>query len=205
MSDIPPEDEIEPNDVDEPRPDDDVSAHEIFDAPWWRNIRPSLQALGAFFIYLAGAIVLWGIPVLAQFTTRYVGLGQGDAKLYRWSLAWTPWAIAHGKSPVFTDRVFAPAGADLSWTTFLPGPAFILWPVTRHFGTVASYNVILLVAPALAGWAAFLVCRRVTGAFLPALVGGYLFAFSTFMTGQMHGHANLVLIFPVPLLSATLT
>src|SRR4029077_8904297 len=75
----------------------------------------------------------------------------------------------------------------------------VLWPVTRAFGSLVSYNVLMLLAPALAAWAAYLVCPRLTHAFWPSLLGGYLFGFSTYMVGQMDSHVNLVLIFPVPL------
>ena len=164
-----------------------------------RTVHPSLAALGAFLLYLAASIVIWGRPVLAHFTSRYVAGDRGDPDFYRWALAWTPWALSHHQSILFTDRVFAPQGVDLTWTALIPGPALVAWPVTAAFGTLASFNLLMLLAPALAAWAAYLVCRRVTGSFWASLAGGYVFGFSTYMTGQMEAHLNLVLIFPVPL------
>jgi len=75
-----------------------------------------------------------------------------------------------------------------------------MWPITAAFGALFSYNVLLILAPALAAWGAYLVCRRLTGAFWPSLVGGYLYGFSTYLVAQMHAHLNLVLVFPVPIL-----
>jgi hypothetical protein len=164
-----------------------------------RPLRPALRAAAAFVLYLVTATILWGLPVLAHLSTRYLANGRGDADLYRWSLAWTPWSLSHGHSPLFTDKVFAPGGADLTWSTIIPGPAAVMWPVTRAFGTLASHNVLKLLAPALAAWAAYLVCHRLTRSFWPALVGGYLFGFSAYMVGQMQSHLNLVLVFPIPL------
>src|SRR4029077_20100105 len=101
-----------------------------------------------------------------------------DARFFRWALGWVPWAIEHGRNPMFTDRVFAPDGVSLTWTAVIPGAAIVLWPVTRAFGCVVSYNGLMLLAPALAAWAAYLVCHRLTHAFWPSLLGGYLFGFS---------------------------
>ena len=164
-----------------------------------RAPRAALRAVAAFIVYVAAAILLWGLPVLAHFSTRYLANGRGDADFYRWSLAWTPWALVHGQSPLFTDRVFAPGGAGLTWSAIMPGPAIVMWPVTWVFGTLASHNLLKLLAPALAGWAAYLVCQRVTRSFWPSLIGGYLFGFSAYMVGQMQSHLNLVLVFPIPL------
>ena len=136
---------------------------------------------------------------LVHIGSRAVGVGKGDSKLYVWSLSWLPYALTHGLSPFFTTRVFAPGGADLTWVTTLPAPALVLWPVTALVGPLAAYNVLLLLAPALAGWATFLLCRQVTDRFWASVAGGYLVGFSTYMVGQLHGHANLVLLFPAPL------
>ena len=87
----------------------------------------------------------------------------------------------------------------MAWVTGLPGPALAMTPVTALFGPVASSNILALLAPALAGWAAYLLCREVTGRWWAAFAGGWLFAFSTYMDAQMRGHMNLFLVFPVPL------
>jgi hypothetical protein len=164
-----------------------------------RGLRPAWQGLVAFALYLAVSLLYWSLPVLGAFTTRYAGQGRSDAMLYRWSLAWTPWALSHGLDPLFTTKVFAPVGATLAWTTFTPALGVLLWPLTATFGTLVAYNVALTLAPALAAWSAYLVCRRVAGRFWPAFVGGAVFGSSAFMVGQMHGHLNLVMVFPVPL------
>jgi hypothetical protein len=161
---------------------------------WYR--RPALFALYAFLFYLLLSIVLWGLPIGMQLASRHVGMGGNDLRLYMWSFEWVPYAVSHGVDPFHTDLVYAPGGADLTWVTIMPGPALLLWPVTAAFGSLASVNLAMLLAPALAAWAGFLVCRRVTGSFWPSLAGGQLVGFTSYMAGQMYGHVNLVLIFP---------
>jgi Uncharacterized membrane protein, required for N-linked glycosylation len=166
---------------------------------WGRDLRPAWKGLAAFLLYLAASIAFWVAPMASEFTTRYVGLGATDAKLYQWSLEWTPYALRNGIGPFFTHQIFAPNGVGLTWVTFMPGLGVVLWPITRTFGSLVSYNVALLLAPALAGWAAYLVCHRITRRFWPSMLGGYIFGFSAFMIGHMHGHLNLVMVFPAPL------
>jgi hypothetical protein len=159
------------------------------------------QGLFAFLSYLAVSSALYGVPILTRFSSVYAGSGRGDADIYYWALSWWPHAIAHGLNPFFPKVVFAPQGLDLAWVTALPGPALVMWPVTVTFGALVSSNVLAVAAPALAAWGAYLVCRRVTeGRFPAALLGGYLFGFSSYMVAQMRGHVNLFLVFPVPLL-----
>lgn len=67
----------------------------------------------------------------------------------------------------------------------------------------------------LAAWTAFLLCRRLIAgapgaqahearrrtAFVPALVAGWLFGFSSYMLGQLLGHEQLTLVFLIPALA----
>lgn len=160
---------------------------------------PVRRGAAAFAIYLAASIIQWGLPVVGHLGTRYVAAGRGDPDFYRWALAWTPWALGHATNPTVTGVVFAPHGVSLAWSAFVPGPALVIWPVTRLFGTLASYNVLMLLAPALAAWSAYLLCHRITRSFWPSLMGGVLFGASASIAGQMQAHLNLVLVFPIPL------
>ena len=157
------------------------------------------QATFVLLGYLSVAVAIYAAPILTDLGTRYVGIGKGDAKLYAWSLAWLPYALTHGGSLLETTRVFAPQGADLTWVTTLPAPALALWPITALTSPIVALNALLLLAPALAGWATFLLCRAATDRFWPSVAGGYLFGYSSYMVNQLHGHANLVMIWPVPL------
>jgi len=160
--------------------------------------RPAVRALGAFLAYALLSIAIWGWPVIAQLDSRYVTPGGPDPSFFRWALGWAPWAAAHGHNLLFSDRVFAPQGVDLTWVTISPGPALAMAPITRAFGTLVSLNVLTLLGPPLAAWAAFLLCARLTRSFWPSFTGGFLYGFCTYITGQMN-HPNLALVFPIPL------
>jgi hypothetical protein len=167
---------------------------------WGKGLSPARRALAAYLLYQALAVVIWAAPILPRFTRQHVGTGLGDSRYWQWALAWTPWAISHGMSPLHTNYLFPPSGVDLAWSAFVPGPALVAWPVTALLGPLTALNLLLVMAPALAGWACYLVCRRLTDRFWPSLVGGYLFGFSAYFAGNAVGFVNLMLIFPVPLL-----
>jgi hypothetical protein len=171
-----------------------------------RARRPGFRALAALLLFLLASVLFFGIPVLRDIRHSYVGLarpelgtGFTDPTVYMWSLAWWPHALTHGLNPLHAHVLWAPEGVNLAWTTTLPGASILAWPVTVLFGPVAAFNVWMLLAPALAAWGAYLLCRHVTGAFWPSVVGGYLFGFSSYELAQMTAHLNLALIFPVPL------
>jgi hypothetical protein len=157
------------------------------------------QAIAAFVLYAAIAIGYFGVHVVPHLGRICVcAPGGADPSIFMWSLAWWPHALVHGMNPFFTNSVFAPQSVDLGGSTTIPGAALALAPVTLLFGPVVSYNVLMLGAPVLAAFFAFLLCRYITCSFPASLVGGYLFGFSAYMFGQLLGHAHLVLIFPIP-------
>jgi hypothetical protein len=164
-----------------------------------RALGPTARGLVAFLLYLIAAIVVWAGPILSDFDARYVGDGFWDSKSYQWFMGWMHWSLSNGHDPLFTREIFTPAGTSLAWNAFTPAAGILMYPVRSLFGSLVATNTILVLSSALACWAAYLVCHRLTKAFWPSIAGGYLFGFSQYMVGQLHGHVNLVLIFPVPL------
>ena len=103
-------------------------------------------------------------------------------------------------NPFIPNTLFAPIGFNLTWTTSIPLPSILMWPVTAAFGPVASFNLLMLLAPALAAWAAFLLCRHLCGSWWASLLGGYIFGCSDFILSEAQGgHLHMTLVFLVPL------
>lgn len=150
-------------------------------------------------LYLGLSVAYFGWPVLADPRHYTVG-SREDPDLFVWFLAWWPHAIGHGLNPFHTTLVWAPDGLNLAWTTSVPTAALLLTPVTLAFGPVVAFNVAALLAPALAAWTAYLLCRHITAASLPAVVGGYLFGFSSYELAHLLGHLNLSSTAFLPLL-----
>jgi hypothetical protein len=158
------------------------------------------STLLAFAIYQSIAILWFGTPILDDFSHIYIGIkGSPDPGAHMWFLVWWPYAISRHLNPFITKVVWAPSGFNLTWATSIPLPALISAPITWTWGPVVTWNILCLMAPALAASCAFLLCRHVCNSFFPSLIGGYLFGFSPYMLGHLLGHLSMILIFPVPL------
>ncbi|MGH8012990.1 MAG: hypothetical protein ACREQ4_10860 [Candidatus Binataceae bacterium] len=153
--------------------------------------------LFSFAIYLALAILFFA-RALNDPSRIYIGR-TADPSVYMWSMVWWPHALLNRLNPFITQAVWAPSGFNLTWTTSMPLASLLMAPLTWHFGPVAAYNVLCLLSPALAGWAAFLLCREAGAEYWPALAGGYLFGFSAYMLAELRAHVVLALVFPVAL------
>lgn len=155
--------------------------------------------LAVFLGFLGLTVILYALPTLGGFSTSCVGRCVPDTSLYVWSMRWMTYAIGHGVDPLFSELVWAPEGTNLAWVTSLPGPALVMTPITAIFGPVVSVNVLMLLAPTLAAWAAFLLAREVTGRVWPSVAGAAVFGYSTYIGQHMRSHLNLLLIFFAPL------
>jgi hypothetical protein len=151
--------------------------------------------------YVLLSVLLFGVRVLAHPGSTYVGGLTTDPQVVIWSMAWWPHAVFQGLNPLVTKELWVPEGVNLVWTQTAPGLAIALAPVTLAAGPIVAYNVAALLMPALAAWAAFLLCRHVTNATWPSLVGGYVFGFSTYVLGGTLAHVQTTAVFPVPLIA----
>lgn len=164
----------------------------------WNRLLSDRGGFAELAIYLLLSILFFGRGLIGHLATFNLGQSK-DPGFYMWCLLWLPYAISHRINPFFTDLIWAPGGVSLAWTTFIPLVALAAYPMTATLGPIVTYNILCLIAPALAGWSTFILCRYLTKRYWPSLVGGYLFGFSPYMAGQMNTHLVLVLIFPIPL------
>jgi len=163
-----------------------------------RRVPTSSAALLA---YAAISFGYFGWRLLPHPGRELVGLGgESDAEIFVWSFAWWPHAILARTNPFFSHVVYAPTGINLAWVTSVPGLALAFSPVTLLFGPAVSYNLAAVLLPALSAWTAFLFLRYLTGSPWAALVGGYLYGFSSYVLGhELASHLNLTGVFLVPL------
>jgi hypothetical protein len=179
----------------EPRPQPSRLADRV------RTASPAAQGLIALVVYLA----LWLItafPLLLHAGTPQLDQSSTDPNFYVWSLRWWPYAIGHGLNPLFSSQIGAPAGYSLAWVTSIPPLALIFFPVTALAGAVVSFNVLVVAAIPVSGWAAFILCRRLTGRFWASLTGGAVYGFSAYeMNHIASGQLNLAFALLLPLIA----
>ena len=161
-----------------------------------RRLEPLWVLLG----YAVASVALIGRFWLRAPDDAVVGSYGADQGFFAWSLVHWVEVLAGSQAPFLTDRIDAPQGFNLAWATTIPGPALVLSPLTALAGPLASYNLLALMAPALAAWTAYLLCRHLTRDTAAAILGGWAFGFSSYLLGQTLNHVNLALVWPLPLI-----
>lgn len=150
--------------------------------------------------YVAMALVTIGRHALSHPRTICACVGTEDPSLFMWGLSWWPHAISHSINPFVSHEIWAPSGIDTAKATLMPTAAIATTPFTVLFGPIFSYNVLSILSPALSAFTAYLLCRRLVGREVSAVVGGYLFGFSSYEFAQLTGHLNLTLVFLIPVI-----
>src|ERR1700676_4080083 len=105
----------------------------------------------ALSIYLALSFLFFGRPLIGHFRDTYIGTGP-DPSLAMWFFVWWPHALVRHLNPFLTDVIWAPNGINLAWTTSIPLPSFIAWPLTATIGPIAAFNVLTLASLPLDAW-----------------------------------------------------
>jgi hypothetical protein len=164
-----------------------------------RPLPPRLQTAAAFALYQCASLVFFAWPILGHFSSDCACIPTTtDEGIVAWGFAWWPHALTHLLNPFDPKILYAPEGINVAHGTLMPAAAVVLWPLTELVSPLFSFNLATTLAPALAAATAFHLCRTLCGRALPALIGGWLFGFSTYMLGQQTGHLNLTLVFLVP-------
>lgn len=154
--------------------------------------------LAALMVCAGAAAILclrmWGDPL-----HTWAGV-PGDPYKFINFLAWYPHALTTGQSLFHDTSVNPPGGVNMMWETSVPLPALLAWPITSHWGPVATYNVVLVAGLTLDGWCSFFWLRRHVAHPLAALAGAIFVELGPYTGSRAIGHLNLVLVFAVPLL-----
>ncbi len=159
------------------------------------------QGLLALGVYLAIWVLGYALPLVLQPGRPALDQSSMDPNFYTWGLRWWPYAIAHGLNPLHTTQLNAPGGASLAWITTIPPLAVLAAPVTLLAGPIVAFNLLVALSVPVSAWAAFVLCRRLTGKFWPALAGGAIYGFSAYQLNHIiAGQLNLTFSLLLPLM-----
>ncbi|HTX84257.1 MAG TPA: hypothetical protein VME44_18890 [Streptosporangiaceae bacterium] len=175
---------------------------ETLSPPAHRNLlsSPALQGVAALALYLLVWLLTSARGLIDHLSWATVDQKSMDPNFYTWGLRWWPYAIGHGLDPLYSHEIAGAAGHSLAWVTTVPPLALLASPLTIVDGPIASFNLLSAIALPVSAWAAFVLCRRLTGKFWPALVGGAVFGFSAYeMNHSAAGQLNLTFSLLVPI------
>jgi len=115
---------------------------------------------------------------MGHWTTRVVGTDTDPLDIFVWARAWWPYALTHSQNPFVIHGVWTPLTANAGWRTVVPALSVAAMPLTLSAGPVASYNLMMLLAPVLTATAMCLVIMEISGPSWIAVWAGYVVGFS---------------------------
>ena len=142
------------------------------------------------------SLIVAGIAHHAPSYTQAGDTGQGIL-----FMKWLPFALAHGMNPFYSRMMFAPQGINLLSNTSFFLPSLLLSPITVWFGPVAAFDIGVILAPVISGYALYWVLRKYGTAVPAALIASLFYAYSPYLMQEVQlGHFNLSWMFFPPLL-----
>jgi hypothetical protein len=166
----------------------------------------SARLHAAALIGYVSVAVLFAWPLPLRLADTLPGPPGGDTSVYVWNL----WVFRHellslGTSPFHTIEILhATPPVALTRHNYTPAANLLALPLIPAFGTVPTYNLLVMLGGALSAYAAFLLVRQQTGDGAAAWIGGALFGFSPFMTARQMAHFSLVQAAALPLFAVVL-
>src|SRR5665213_905699 len=157
---------------------------------------PTVATAAVVALYVAGAVaVYWHVWTGSPSHDTQFG---PDTALNTWFLAWAPQALIHGLNPFFSHAGNAPYGINVLANTSELLLGMLATPITKVFGPIATFNVLMTAALAGSATSAYFLARRFTTWRPAAFAGGLLFGFSPYMIAASVGtHLHLTfLVFP---------
>jgi hypothetical protein len=154
--------------------------------------KPWQNTLALAFYTTLAIIVTW--PALVHLRDRVLGAYPGDNFQFLWALWYTAHAIVDlHSSPFFDPNIYFPFGFSLFRNLGEVSPATILVsiPLTRCFGEVATYNLLIIISFALTGFGTFLLARELRANFSGALLAGIGVGFCAYHFAHASGHLSL--------------
>jgi hypothetical protein len=138
---------------------------------------------------------------MGHFNTRFFA-DQGDGFQNVWNMWWINYAVVHlHQLPWHTFMLHYPYGTTLLGQTMNPFNGFvgIFLMHVLHLSLVQSFNTMIIFSFAFGGVTAFWLCYYFTKKYIPSLIGGFLYTFSSYHFAHAIGHMQLVSLEWIPL------
>ncbi len=157
----------------------------------------SRTTIAALFYTVAFFVLTW--PAVTRFQTHWFA-DEVDGLQNVWNLWWVQHAVTvlH-RSPWHTEYLHYPYGISLLSHTLNPFNGFVAIGLGKLMSPVAVHNSIVTFAFVGGGVTAFLLAHRLTRAYVPSLLAGFIFTFSSFHFAHAEGHLQLVSLEWIPL------
>jgi hypothetical protein len=145
------------------------------------------------------AAYAWPLPT--RLGTSLPGPVSSDLGVYLWNLwVFRHEIVAHHQYPWFTLEILALGPAvPLTLHNYTSLANVIAFPLLPLLGTVATFNLLVMLSGVLSALAMYAFARRASGDHAAAWVAGLVFGFAPFMSARGMEHFSLVQTAPIPL------
>jgi hypothetical protein len=160
---------------------------------------PALPALLTAAAFYTAAFFALTWSAVTRFRTHWFA-DDFDGLQNVWNLWWVQHAVTvlH-QSPWHTDYLHYPYGTSLVAHTLNPFNGFMAIGLSRVMSPAAVHNAIVTFGFVGGGITAFLLAFHLTRAYVPSLLAGFIFTFSSFHFAHAEGHLQLVSLEWIPL------
>ena len=177
-----------PEDVGQVRPTNAESSPHLI------KIRRSWPGVTCCALYTVLAIAVYGFGSVGS--SRIAGLKWNDSVEQIWWLEWAAHALPNVQNLFLTQGQNYPYGQNFGVNGSMLALGVFFAPITKIFGPVVTYNILLRLALATSAASMCFVLRRWTSWWPAAFVGGLLYGFSAYTSAF---GSDLFLIFvPLP-------
>jgi hypothetical protein len=130
-------------------------------------------------------------------SAHMAGFRGEDEIIQVWWIAWAQFALTHGHNLFFTTWQNYPAGQNGGVNSSILALGVPFAPITRLFGPLVSWNILLRLTLAVSAASMCLVLRRWVAWWPAAFLGGLLYGFSAYETVLASGYLFLAFA-PLP-------
>jgi hypothetical protein len=161
-------------------------------------LRRGVTAFWAPALLYLGIFLALNPAVVSRFSTHFLFTGP-DGFQNVWNLWWVNRSAAELRLPWHTTLLHHPFGTTLLGHTLNPFNGVLAIGLLKIFTLVETYNLIVVFSFFMGGLTAYWLCRAMTGSIVGSLVGGGVFAFSSFHVAHASSHLQLVALEWLPL------
>jgi hypothetical protein len=163
----------------------------------FRNKYVLYVIIPALFYFFFFCFYTW--PWIAHFNTRYF-TDQGDGYQNIWNMWWVNYSITHlHQLPWHTTLLHYPYGTSLLGQTMNPFNGFVAIGLLKIFSLAQSFNIMVIFSFVFGGLTTFWLCSYFSKRYIPSLIGGFIFTFSSYHMAHAIGHMQLVSLEWIPL------
>ena len=138
-------------------------------------------------------------PWIAHFNTQFF-TDQGDGFQNVWNMWWVNFSVTHlHQLPWHTHYLHYPYGTSLVAQTLNPFNGFVAIGLLKIFSLVQAFNIMVIFSFVFGGVTTFWLCHFFTKRYIPSLIGGFIFTFSSYHFAHAIGHMQLVSLEWLPL------